>query len=99
MYSNVPRNEAKEAGAKVIATRWIDVNKGGSESLDYRSRLVGREMKRDQRHDLFAATPPFESLRMIVSICASHQSGDILYRILTSDIKRAYFFAKVKRLI
>lgn len=81
-------------GAKMITTRWIDVNKGDIDNLDYRSRLVGREIKRDQRPDLFVATPPLESLRMIVGICASHQDGSCPYRILTSDIKRAYFFCQ-----
>ena len=64
-----------------------------------RARLVGREIKTNQRPDLFAATPPLESLRMIFSICASHQDDKDPYRILSSDIKRAYFFAKAKRLI
>lgn len=34
---------------------------------------------------------------MILSICASHQSDDEPFRILSSDIKRAYFCAKAKR--
>ena len=96
-YSKVPRGEAKKCGAKIIATRWIDVNKGDRGNRDYRSRLVGREIKRDQRPDLFVATPPFESMRMIISICASHQNGGSPCRILTFDIKRAYCFANVKR--
>lgn len=81
----------------MITTRWIDVNKGDAENPDYRSRLVGREIKKDQRPDLFAATPPLESLRMIMSICASHQDKQFPYRIMTSDIKRAYFFAKATK--
>ena len=41
VYGTVPREMAY--GHKIIRTRWIDVNKGGSISLDYRSRLVGKE--------------------------------------------------------
>lgn len=99
VYSKVPREEAKSIKAKVITTRWLDVNKGDKDNLDYRSRLVGREMKRDQRPDLFAATQPLDSLKMIVSICASNQARENPYRIMTSDIKRAYFFAKARRFI
>lgn len=97
VYSKVPREVAKSMKAKVITTRWLDVSKGDRENPDYRSRLVGREIKRDQRLDLFAATPPLEALKMIVSICASNQSKDEPYRIMTSDIERAYFFAKARR--
>lgn len=97
VHSKVDRNVAKQIGAKIITTRWIDTNKGDDKNPDYRARLVGREIKTDQRPDLFAATPPIESLRMILSICASNQQGTSPYRILSSDIKRAYFFAKAKR--
>lgn len=96
-HSKVERSVAKQLGAKVITTRWIDTNKGDESKPDYRARLVGREIKIDDRPDLFAATPPLESLRMILSICAHHQHDDEPYRILSSDIKRAYFFAKAKR--
>ncbi len=85
---------------KVITTKWLDVNKGDTKNKNYRARLVGREIKRDRRDDLFAATPPLESLRMIVSICASHphsnHSSDD-YIIMTNDVKRAYFHAAATR--
>ena len=97
VYTKVQRKEAPEMKAKVITTRWLDVNKRDTENPDYRSRFVGREVKSDQRPDLFAATPPLEALEMMISICASNQAGDNPYRILTSDIKRAYFFAKARR--
>ena len=91
---------AREAWMKVITTRWIDVNKGDEKSPNYRARLVGREIKMDKRLDLFAATPPLESLRMILSICAQHQSSHYAsdnFVIMTNDVKRAYFHAPVTR--
>ena len=97
VYSKVERSVAKQLGAKVITTRWIDTNKGDESKPDYRARLVGRETKIDDRLDLFVATPPFESLRMILFICTHDQHDDGPYRILSSDIKRSYFFAKAKR--
>ena len=97
VYSKVDRLVAKQLGAKMITTRWIDTNKGDDSKPDYRARLVGREIKIDPRPDLFAATPPSESLRMILSICVSNQCNNGPYRILTSDIKRAYFFARARK--
>ncbi len=90
----------REPWMKPITTRWIDTNKGDIESPDYRARLVGREIKRDKRDDLFAATPPLESLRMLLSICASNQRHLEEHRnhiIMSNDIKRAYFYAPATR--
>ena len=42
VYERVARSEQQRTGGKVIGTRWVDVNKGDSESPNYRSRLVGR---------------------------------------------------------
>ena len=90
----------KEPWMKVITTKWLDTNKGDVASPEYRARLVAREIKKDKRDDLFAATPPLESLRFILSACASHQSSpDIQKRhiIMVNDVKRAYFYAKAQR--
>ena len=96
VYEKVPRHFAH--GRKVITTRWLDVNKGDTQRPNYRARLVGRELKlKDKRLDLFAATPPLESLRLLCSICASHQNRPSPYRMLSIDVKRAYFYAEAKR--
>ena len=87
VYEKVPRWRAKEAGGKVVTTRWIDINKGDGQNPNYRARLVGREIKMDKRLDLFAATPPLESLRLMCSLCASNQWRKDPYRILSIDIK------------
>ena len=96
VYTKVPR----EKYMKVITTRWLDVNKGDEASPDYRARLVGREIKMDKRADLFAATPPLERLRMILSICAMNQQnvdGGENFVVMKNDIKRAYFHAPMTR--
>ena len=96
VYTKVRR----EKWMKVITTRWIDTNKGDERVPDYRARLVGREIKRDRRDDLFAATPPLESLRMILSICSSNQQQSWAsgrFAIMSNDVKRAYFYAPVTR--
>ena len=96
VYTKVKR----ESWMKVITTRGLDINKGDEANTYYRSRLVGREIKKDKRDDLFAATPPLESLRMILSICASNQKNYNRannHVIMSNDIKRAYFYAPVTR--
>ena len=44
----------------------MDVNKGDDVNPEYRSRLVAQEIKRDNREDLFAATPPLEAKKMLM---------------------------------
>ena len=61
VYKKVPTKECWEKTGKApIGVRWIDINKGDADNPEYRSRLVAKEIKRDQREDLFAATPPWE---------------------------------------
>ena len=95
VYEKVLRSKA--AGHKVITTRWLDVDKGDEQRPNYRARLVGRELKTDNRLDLFAATPPLESLRLLCSICASNQWRERPYRMLSIDVRRAYFYAAARR--
>ena len=79
---------------KIISTKWIDTNKGDIDNPNYRARLVGREIATYKRDDLFAATPPLESLRYIVSKCAQnqlHADDRDKFSIMSNDIKRAYF--------
>ena len=96
VYRKIKRSEVP-AGAKIITTKWVDTNKGTEQEPNYRSRLVGREIKTDDRPDLFAATPSTESLRYVLSLCASTQDGPNPHRILSVDVKRAYFYPPVKR--
>ncbi len=89
VYTKVPR----EPWTKTITTKWLDVNKGDAQNPNIRSRLVGRELNLSKRDDLFAGTPPLESLRYIVSRCASTR-GNLIMAI---DVKRAYFYAPATR--
>ena len=51
----------------------------------------------DKRLELFAATPPLEALRVLCSVCASKQDGPKPCRMMSVDIKRAYFYAPALR--
>ena len=73
--------------------RWIDINKGDTENPNYRSRLVAKEFKTDINPELYAATPPSECLRMLISRMASQEGSEMMY----ADVSRAYFYAKAVR--
>ena len=83
----------EETGKAPIAHRWIDINKGDSANPVYRSRLVAKEFKTDDRPDLYAATPPSECLRLMLSQLASDRRRKLMY----ADVSRAYFYAKAIR--
>ena len=87
----------REPWMMVITTKLLDVNKGYEKTPNYRARLVGREVAYEKRDDLYAATPPLESLRALLSLCASQQKGRNPWRIMAIDVKRAYFYAPATR--
>ena len=74
--------------------RWIDINKGDAIMEDYMSLLVAREIKKDDRPDLFAATPPLADLQAIISLCAS---GNKVKNTMVNDVSRAYYSAPARR--
>ena len=74
-YTGCPRSAVEEEGGKIIDVRWIDVNKADLDDPNYRSRLVGREFNTSKDDSLYAATPPLEALRLIVSYAATIQWG------------------------
>merc|ERR1711989_3021 len=76
-----------------VGVRWVDINKGDLERPEYRSRLVAKEIKRDKREDLFAATPPLEAKKVLFSLfaCGMNFSLDFI------DVSRAYFHARARR--
>ena len=83
VYDKVLRAAATRDGCRVISTKWVDINKGDQKAQNYSARLVDRELKLDSRLDLFAATPPFDAIRIIRSLCANNQNGQQPYRIMT----------------
>ena len=94
VYARVTRAEAPASGkGMVIQGRWIDVNKDSSEMSDYRSMFGGKEFNKRQAAtpDLYAATPPLEALKLIVSTCATEQGSET--HLMLSGVKRAYFHA------
>ena len=77
--------------------RWVDVNKGDAESPNVRCRIMAKDFEIDKRPDLFAATPPLEYLRSLLSRCASSQMGLRKTKLMVQDVKKAFFFALATR--
>ena len=97
VWIKITRKEAIRRGIKIIKTLWIDINKGDVLNPIYRSRFVGKEFNDGTVDGLFAATPPLEALRLLVSEAAT--VGDHDKVIMLNDIARAFFGAPMKRLL
>ena len=99
VYDVVPRGHEWTTGGKVIGTRWVDTNKGDADVPDCRSRLVGREFNVGRDDNLYAATPPLEALRWVLSCAATWPRGRSGKRrcVMINDVRRAYFYAKIQR--
>ena len=89
LWTVVPRKQA--GGKKVTSVKWVDTNKGTEEEPLIRSRLVARDFRvadRD-REDLFAATPPWELKKLLMSHAAYRGDG-VRRKILLIDVKKAH---------
>jgi hypothetical protein len=53
----------------------VDVNKGDEESPNVRCRYVAKEIAYYKNDDFFAAMPPLETLRMLISRAATGRSS------------------------
>ena len=80
-------------GRVPIKSRWIDINKGDDSNPNYRSRWVAKEFRTNDDFELFAATPPLDALRYIISTAASMKNGSLM----SNDVSRAFFYAPVKK--
>ena len=104
VYEKVTIQECwDKTGRNPIGVKWVDVNKGDNSNPDYRSRLVAQEIKTDKREDLFAATPPLEAIKMVLSMAvtegigfkAGNRKGGV--KIDFIDVRRAYSHARARR--
>ena len=104
VYEKVDVKECYDRTGKApIGTRWVDVNKGDAVHPEYRSRLVAQEVNTNRREDLFAATPPLEAKKMLMSMAVTEGIGFRAGRRTEGmkldfvDVRRAYFHAKSRR--
>jgi hypothetical protein len=98
VWTKIPRWQAEQEGIKVIKTRWIDINKGDNDNPNLRSRFVAKEFNTGNEEGLFAATPPLEALKYLVSQAATTtNNNDEESVIMINDVARAFFEAPVTR--
>ena len=76
LYDKVSLEECwDKTGKSPIGTRWVDINKGDKVHPEYRSRLVAKEINTGKREYLFAATPPLEAKKMLMSLAVTEGIG------------------------
>ena len=78
-------------GRKPISCRWRDINKGGRERVEVRSRLVAREIKQKGTDSYFAGTPPLALARHVISRAATLSNTGKRRQLMVLDAKRAFF--------
>ena len=91
VFVKVPNEECRRVtGKDPLKTRWIDIDKGER----YRSRWVAKQLKLSDLEDWFAATPPIEALRAIISDAVT---GNAEKAIMINDVSRAFFYAPAQQ--
>jgi len=93
IWSQVPIGMCWDlTGKGPTSVRWVDVNKAGEGGMEVRCRLVARDFKGNDkgRGDLFAATPPLEAKRMLLSRAATTTVGSCSRKLLFIDAKKAH---------
>jgi len=96
VWELAPIAEAHErTGKGPLGGRWVDHNKGDEASPLIRSRYVAQEIARYKDESLFAATPPLEALRMLISDVATFRPVE--YKILMIDVRKAHLHAEAVR--
>ena len=91
----------EKTGKPPIRGRWGDINKGDDQGKVYRSRYVAMEIRKlhggSDREGLFAAMPPLEALKLILSLTVSRpdQQGAHPHKLMFIDISKAYLHADV----
>jgi hypothetical protein len=101
VWDVVPVSECwKNTGKRPLQSKWVDVNKGDFLRPVVRSRFVAKEFADKRSDEFFAATPPLEALRMILSHAASgRKSGKGGRKILVIDARKAHLHAMAERLV
>ena len=89
LWEVVPRERAE--AKRVVSVKWVDTNKGTEENPVIRSRLVARDFRvaDKDREDLFAATPPWELKKLLMSQAVNRQGGK-MRKMLLIDVKKAH---------
>ena len=75
LYEVVDVEESwQQTGKAPISTKWVDVDKGNGE---LRSRWVARQFKTETTDQYYAATPPWETIKLLLSLMASRRKATL----------------------
>jgi hypothetical protein len=101
VWDVVPISECWQKTRKApLQGKWVDVNKGDFTRPVVRSRYVAKEFADKRSDEFFAATPPLEALRMILSHAASgRRSSKGGRKILVIDARKAHLHAMAERTV
>ena len=90
VFDKVPIAQCWERTGKApLKGRWVDIDKGKR----YRCRRVAEQFKGSDSEEWFAATPPIEALRALIS---HTMSGPKKKALMVCDVSRAFFYAPVQ---
>ena len=101
VYTKVSIEQCRQRTGKApLKVRWVDINKGDQIHWEYRSRLVAKEINTGNELTLFAATPPWEAIKLLFSLAVtcgigwnSNNGRAMGKKIEVIDVRRAYFNA------
>ena len=96
VWTGIPAEVARsDPEAKIIGTRWVLNNKGDIHNPDVRARLVAQEVGDGPDSAFYAATPPLESKRLLLSQWATERerNGQCL-KLSFIDVRKAYFHGR-----
>jgi len=106
VYEEATMEDCINDGCQPIPMRFVDLNKGDEENINIRSRAVLQETRKRSnlgKNDIaatFAATPPLEGLRLLISMSMTGQQGvpRNKRRVLGFyDVSRAHWHSPAKR--
>ena len=101
VWTAVPMDVAlQNADAKIVGSRWVICNKNDQSDPDVRARLVAQEISSHADTSFFAATPPLEAKRMLLSQFSTERRrrGHNL-KLSFIDVQKAYFYGTPSRKI
>ena len=86
-------------GRNRAGLKWIDTNRGSAEAPHYRSRLVCTQVRHDVVEPIFSATPPMETLRVLLSVACQDDvfQAEDPFLISIADVSRTHFYADAVR--
>ena len=92
-YSTEAQARAR-TGSNPVGLMWIDTNKGSAEAPRYRSRAVCTEVRHKGVEPVFSATPPLETLRVLLNVVCQEDVFQAEDPVLISiaDVSRAHFY-------